>query len=61
MTKKGELTLRFMILLILALMVLIVVAIIFQDQIGGFVDTLSGTSSTLGTELGQATEGLALE
>tara|TARA_Y100000310_G_C20197170_1_gene585210 strand:- start:378 stop:563 length:186 start_codon:yes stop_codon:yes gene_type:complete len=61
MTKKGELTLRFMILLILALMVLIVVAIIFQDQIAGFVDTLSGTSSTLGTELGQATEGLALE
>jgi len=50
-----------MILLILALMVLIVVAIIFQDQIAGFVDTLSGTSSTLGSELGQATEGLALE
>tara|TARA_Y100000310_G_C20689321_1_gene821170 strand:- start:1077 stop:1259 length:183 start_codon:yes stop_codon:yes gene_type:complete len=59
MNKKGELTLRFIILMILAVMVLIVVAIIFQDQIANFLETVKGTSSGLGEQIGNASQGLS--
>ena len=58
MNKKGELSLRFIILLMLALLALVVIAIIFQDQISSFVDAITGTSSDLSTSLSDATEGL---
>jgi len=61
MTKKGELTLEYIILLILGLLVLILVAIMFQEQIGNFFSTISGTSSSLSKGAESAAEGLAIQ
>jgi len=42
MNKKGELTINYIIMLILAVIVLIIVIIIFRDQIGLFVEKITG-------------------
>ena len=57
MKKKGELTLNYLIVIILALVVLIVVSLIFRDQIIDFVNNIRGISSSI--DLGTAAEGLA--
>jgi len=57
MNKKGmELTLNYIILIILGLLVLIVVGLIFREQIITFIENIRGVSS--GLELEKATEGL---
>lgn len=48
--KKGEITINYVIVIILALIVLIVVALIFRNQIGEFVQNIRGVSSGLGLE-----------
>ena len=57
--KKGELTINYVIVTILALIVLIIVALIFRDQISSFVKTILGISSGLNTDLSQATDALS--
>ena len=58
MKKKGELTLQYIIMMILGLMALIIIAIIFREQIGNFVATIKGTSSGIDTQIIEATDGL---
>lgn len=58
MRKKGELTMETVIALILLLIVLIVVALIFRQQIIDFVTNIQGTSSTLGSNIKDATSQL---
>jgi hypothetical protein len=58
MRKKGELTLNYIILMIIAVVVLISVLIIFNKQIVAFVSNIQGTSDSLGTQLVDATESL---
>ena len=56
--KKGEITINYVIVFILALLVLIVVALIFRQQIINFVANITGLSSGLGTNIHDATEAL---
>ena len=57
MKKKAELTINYLIVIILALIVLIVASLIFRDQIIDFVNNIRGISSIL--DLGTAAEGLS--
>ena len=50
MKKKGELTLNYIILMIIALVVLIVVLVIFREQIGNFVSTIRELITGYGDE-----------
>ena len=54
--KRGEITINYVIVIILALIVLIVISLIFRDQITNFVENIRGVSSGLGLE--EAAEGL---
>ena len=57
--KKGELTINYIIVLILALIVLIVIAIIFRNQIGNFLQSLNAVSQPIsGDQLTKTTEEL---
>jgi hypothetical protein len=58
MQKKGELTLQFMIMLILGVLVLFVVLLIFKDQIIDFVTTIGATSEGLDSGIDNAVKGL---
>ncbi|MSR86286.1 hypothetical protein EXS74_02730 [Candidatus Woesearchaeota archaeon] len=59
MNKKAELTMETVIVLILLLIVLIAVALIFRSQIISFVNSISGVSSGLNTDLAKATDALS--
>lgn len=57
--KRGELTINYIIVLILALIVLIVIAIVFRDQIGNFLQSINAVSEPLsGDQLSKTTEEL---
>ncbi len=57
--KKGELTINYIIILILALLVLIVVAIIFRDQISNFLQSINAVSQPIsGDQLSKTTQEL---
>ena len=56
MNKKGDLTINYIVITILALLVLVVVAIIFREQIITFIDTIRSLSSGLSTDIGKAGE-----
>jgi hypothetical protein len=58
MEKKGELTLQFLIMLILAVIALFVVLWIFKDQIIDFVSTIKDTTGTLDTGVENAVDRL---
>tara|TARA_Y100000310_G_C20604068_1_gene774572 strand:+ start:1063 stop:1239 length:177 start_codon:yes stop_codon:yes gene_type:complete len=51
MAKRGELTLTYIIAMILALMVLIVILWIFRAQIMNFVTDITGISSELSSQI----------
>ncbi len=59
MKRKGELTMETVIVLILLLIVLIAVALIFRGQIISFVNSITGVSSGLNTDLSEATKTLS--
>jgi len=54
--KKGELTINYTIVIILALLVLIIIALIFRGQIINFVNEITGVSESL--NLKDAAQGL---
>ena len=54
--KKGELTIEYVIIIILALLVLVVIAIIFRGQIMSFLDSIRGVSNAV--DLSTSTEAL---
>lgn len=54
--KKGELTINYTIVIILALLVLIIIALIFRGQIINFVNEITGISD--GLNLKDAAQGL---
>lgn len=57
--KKGELTINYIVVLILALLVLVIVAIIFRDQITNFLNSLNAVSEPIsGDQLSKTTEEL---
>ena len=57
--KKGELTINYIILLILGLIVLVTIAIIFRDQIGNFLESIRAVSDPIsGDQLSKTTEEL---
>lgn len=58
MQKKGELTLQFLIGLILALIVLFVVVWFFRDQIITFITTITGAGQDLSRGVDQNIEQL---
>ncbi len=58
MNKKGDLSINYVIITILALMVLIVVALIFRQQITGFIQNITGISGGLGTDIKGTTDSL---
>ena len=47
MLKKGELTIRYIIILALAVMVLLVVVIVFRNQIGVFIEKIQGIMGSI--------------
>jgi hypothetical protein len=51
MTKKGELTMSYIITMIISLLVLVVVLWIFRDQIMNFVTDITGISSGLSDQI----------
>lgn len=58
MNKKGDLTINYIVITILALLVLVVVAIIFREQIVNFIDTIRGLTGGLNTDIQKAGEEL---
>ena len=57
--KKGELTINYIIVLILGLIVLVAIAIIFRDQIGNFLESIRAVSEPLSSDqLSKTTEEL---
>ncbi|MBS3170964.1 hypothetical protein J4223_04255 [Candidatus Woesearchaeota archaeon] len=57
--KKGELTINYIIVLILALIVLVAIAIIFRQQIGNFLESIRAVSEPLSSDqLSKTTEEL---
>ena len=57
--KKGELTINYIVVLILALLVLVIIAIIFRDQITNFLNSLNAVSEPIsGDQLSKTTEEL---
>jgi len=59
MEKRGELTINYVIVIILALLVLVVIALIFRNQIIDFINNIRGISSSLNTDLSKASDALA--
>lgn len=58
MKTRGDLTINYVILFILALLLLVVVAIIFRKQIINFLDTINGVSGGLGQGVKNAVKDL---
>lgn len=59
MDKKGaELTMNYLVVIIIGLLVLVVVALIFRGQIIEFVNSIRSVTSGLGSQLQGATEKL---
>ena len=58
MEKKGDITINYIIVTILALLVLVVVALIFREQIISFIDTIRGLSSGLSSDIDRASQEL---
>ena len=51
MKKRGELTMSYIITMIIALLVLVVILWIFRDQIMNFVSDITGISSGLSDQI----------
>ena len=58
MKKKGELSMHYIIITILALLVLVVVALIFRQQISEFIQNITGISSGLTEDITSTTDNL---
>lgn len=54
--KKGELTINYVIVIILALLVLVIIGLIFRDQIGNFITSIRSVSDAV--DLTSATKDL---
>jgi len=49
MNKKGDISIKYIIAIIIALMVLIVVVLVFKQQIGTFIEKLGGLVTNIFT------------
>jgi hypothetical protein len=58
MDKRGDLSMQFIVISILALIVLVVIVLVFRTQIINFISSITDLSSGLGTDINDASQDL---